>query len=213
LQILFLTTYDFVTEDDITVKKEYFPEINNSEGIAVQIAASGPDTDWANIMEALFVAITNATNYIYITTPYFIPNDEIVTALQVAARSDVKVKLLVPKKSDSWIAEHATKSYLQRLLEADVEVYRYTKGFIHSKTMVVDDIFSSIGTANMDYRSFNINFEVNALVYDKNVASTLKSLFLEDLETSERLKLETWKSRSKSIKTKEAIANLMAPLL
>lgn len=213
LQILFFTTWDFVTEEDIKISQTYFPSIEKCGDVPIQISASGPDTDWSNIMEAIFVAITNATEYIYITTPYFIPNDEIVTALQVAARSNINVKLLIPKKSDSWIAEYATNSYIERLLEANVEVYLYTKGFIHAKTIIIDGTFSSIGTSNMDYRSFDINFEVNALVYSEDIADNLKTLFFDDLETSEKLELTSWKKRGKRKKAIEALANLMAPLL
>jgi cardiolipin synthase len=213
LQILFFTTWDFVTEDAIKVSEVYFPEHIPKVKVPLQIAASGPDTDWSNIMEAIFVAITTAEDYIYITTPYFIPNDEIVTALQLAARSNIKVKLIVPKTSDSWIAQYATNSYIELLLEAGVEVYHYTKGFVHAKTMVVDGVFSTVGTANMDYRSFNINFEVNALIYNKDFANQLIDLFYEDLKDSEKLKFNPWRNRSKRTKIIEAIARLMAPLL
>lgn len=213
LQILFFTSYDFASEEELEISKDYFPEHNCKENVPLQIAASGPDTDWSNIMEAVFVAITNAEEYIYITTPYFIANDEIITALQVASRSNLKVKMIVPKKSDSWIAEYATNSYLESLLEAGVEVYHYTKGFVHAKTMVIDGVFSSIGTANMDYRSFNINFEVNALIYSKGVSNELKDIFLEDIKDCEKLELESWQNRSKRTKIIEALARLLAPLL
>ncbi|WP_411767142.1 cardiolipin synthase [Winogradskyella sp. A3E31] len=213
LQILFFTTWDFVTDHDIKISKAYFPEHKIKEDVPIQIAASGPDTDWSNIMESVFVAITNATDYVYITTPYLIPSDEIITALQVAARSNIDVKIIVPKESDSWIAEYATNSYLGRLLEAGASIYHYKKGFIHAKTMVVDDVFSTIGTANMDYRSFNINFEVNALIYNKETTIALKSLFKTDLEDCEQLTLKSWRNRPKRIKVVEAVARLMAPLL
>ena len=213
LQILFLTTWDFVTKKDIKILEHYFPNVNNKGNVPIQIAASGPDTNWTNIKDALFLAITNATDCIYITTPYFIPDDEIVKALQIAARSNIDVKLLVPKTSDSWISEYATNSFLERLLESGIEVYQYNKGFIHAKTVLVDDSFSSIGTANMDYRSFNINFEVNALVYHKETNKTLKTIFFEDLNDANKLQFEDWKNRSKLTKAAEALANLMAPLL
>lgn len=213
LQILFLTTWDFVNKDELKISKSYFPDHNCTSKIPLQIAASGPDTDWSNIMESIFVAITNAEDHIYITTPYFIPNDEIVTALQVAARCNIEVKLIVPKKSDTWVAEYATNSYIEQLLEAGVEVYRYHKGFIHAKTMVVDGVFGTVGTANMDYRSFNINFEINALVYNKGFCEQLTTLFNEDLKDAEKIDYESWKNRSKKIKTVEAVARLAAPLL
>ncbi|WP_178988928.1 cardiolipin synthase [Winogradskyella schleiferi] len=213
LQILFFTSWDFVSGSELNITKKYFPEHTCKENIPLQIAASGPDTDWSNIMEAIFVAITNADDHVYITTPYFIPNSEIITALQVIARSNKDVKIIVPKKSDSWIAEYATNSYLERLLEAGVEVYHYTKGFIHAKTMVVDGVFSTVGTTNMDYRSFNINFEVNALIYNKEISSQLTDFFNEDLKDCEQLNLESWQNRSKRTKLIEAVARLMAPLL
>ncbi|SDH26796.1 cardiolipin synthase [Winogradskyella thalassocola] len=213
LQILFFTTWDFVSGDELKISKAYFPEHNCKENIPLQIAASGPDTDWSNIMEAIFVAITNADDHVYITTPYFIPNSEIVTALQVLARSNKEVKIIVPKTSDSWIAEYATNSYLEMLLEAGVEVYQYTKGFIHAKTMVVDGVFCTVGTTNMDYRSFNINFEVNALIYNKNISSELTEFFNDDLKHCEKLQLKSWQARSKRTKLIEAVARLMAPIL
>ena len=213
LQILFFTTWDFVSGDELKISKAYFPDHNCKENIPLQIAASGPDTDWSNIMEAIFVAITNAEDHVYITTPYFIPNSEIVTALQVLARSNKEVKIIVPKKSDSWIAEYATNSYLEMLLEAGVEVYRYTKGFIHAKTMVVDGVFCTVGTTNMDYRSFNINFEVNALIYNKKISSELTEFFNDDLKDCEKLELKSWQNRSKRTKLIEAVARLMAPIL
>lgn len=213
LQIHFLTNWEFVSEQEIKVAKSLFPEVECDTNLAVQIAASGPDTDWANIMEAIFTAITTAENYVYITTPYFIPNDQIITALQVAAKSGIDVRLLIPKTSDSSTAKHATNSYLETLLEAEVKIYRYTKGFIHAKTMVVDDVFSSVGTSNMDYRSFNINFEINALIYNETKSKELKSQFLEDIKDSEEITLTQWQNRSGLDKIKESYSRLLAPLL
>lgn len=213
LQILFLTTFDFVSKEELKISEALFPSHNCKKNTPLQIAASGPDTDWSNIMEAIFVAITNAEESIYITTPYFIPNDEIITALQVAARSNLDVKVIIPKKSDSWVAEYATNSYIDQLLEAGVEVYQYTKGFVHAKTMVVDGVFGTVGTANMDYRSFNINFEVNALVYEKSFCEELIKMFNEDLNDSDKIDFENWKKRSKTTQFIEAMARLVAPLL
>lgn len=213
LQFHFLTTWEFVCDKPLDIKKMYFPKVNTDSNVAVQIAASGPDTDWANIMEAILTAINNAEDYIYLTTPYFIPNAQIITALQIASKVGVNVKLLIPKNSDSWVAEHATNSYLETLLEAGIEVYRYNKGFIHAKTMVVDDVFSTIGTCNLDNRSFNINFEINALIYNKTQSEILKSHFLEDIKDSECVDFESWKNRSNYSKLKESFARLWSPLL
>eukprot|EP00161_Ancyromonas_sigmoides_P002011 TRINITY_DN11778_c1_g1_i1.p1 TRINITY_DN11778_c1_g1~~TRINITY_DN11778_c1_g1_i1.p1 ORF type:complete len:486 (+),score=-146.74 TRINITY_DN11778_c1_g1_i1:985-2442(+) len=213
LQVQFLTNWEFVSDEKLEISKKYFPNKPCKNKIAVQIAASGPDTDWANIMEAIFSAISSADDYVYLTTPYFIPNDQVITALQVASRSGIDVRILIPDKSDSVIAKYATNSYLERLFEADIKVYRYTKGFIHAKTMVVDDVFSTIGTSNMDYRSFNINFEINAIIYNKTVSKELKSHFLEDLENAVLMNPKEWLNRSKKEKLKEAYCKLWAPLL
>ncbi|MDG5492126.1 cardiolipin synthase [Psychroserpens sp. SPM9] len=213
LQFHFLTTWDFVTKREIEIKESYFPVTTCEKNVAVQIAASGPDTDWANIMEAILTAINNAESYIYITTPYFIPNDQIITALQIAAKIGVDVRLIIPKTSDSWVAEHATNSYLEPLLEAEVKIYRYSKGFVHAKTMVVDDVFSTIGTCNFDNRSFNINFEINALIYDTEESKLLKSQFLKDIEDSEIIDFTEWNNRPKLDKLKESFTRLWAPLL
>jgi cardiolipin synthase len=213
LQILFFTTWDFVQDEGIKLSASYFPEYRPNNRSGVQIISSGPDTDWPNIMEAIFAAITAARSYVYITTPYFIPNDEILAALQIAARSGVEVKLLIPYTSDSWISGSATNSYLQVMLEAGVEVYRYKRGFIHAKTMVLDDEVCSVGTANMDYRSFEINFEVNAFIYDKEISKQLRMQFLTDLEDAEVLSLDSWEKRPIGRKLIESLSKLLAPLL
>jgi len=213
IQLQFLTNWNFVSEDRISINESYFKACQVEEKLPVQIAASGPDTDWSNIMEAIFFAITTAEEYVYITTPYFIPNDQIITALQVASKSGVDVRLLIPDESDSWTAKYATNSYLQQLFNANIKVYRYTKGFVHAKTMVVDNVFSTVGTSNMDYRSFNINFEINALIYDTKTSETIKSLFLEDLENAVLMDSANWHKRSDFDKLKESYARLWAPLL
>nr|WP_321247372.1 cardiolipin synthase [uncultured Psychroserpens sp.] len=213
LQFHFLTTWDFVTKKSIEVKQSYFPETECEKDVAIQIAASGPDTDWAYIMEAILTAINNAESYIYITTPYFIPNDQLVTALQIASKIGVDVRLIIPKYSDSWVAESATNSFLEPLLKAGIKVYRYSRGFVHAKTMVVDDIFATIGTCNLDNRSFNINFEINALIYDSEESQILKSQFIKDITDCELIDFESWKNRPRIHKLKESYSRLWAPLL
>lgn len=213
LQMHFFMTWDFVTGSNFMVENGHFPKCETKTRTAVQIAASGPDTDWANIMEAIFMAINLAEEYVYITTPYFIPNDEIVTSLIAAAKSGIDVRVIVPYKSDSYVAQYATASYFNHMLEGGVKVFRYKKGFVHAKTMVVDGVFSTVGTSNMDYRSFNINFEVNALVYDRKIAGTLLKHFQEDLLDCEELNKEVWEHRKFTEKLQESCMRLWAPLL
>lgn len=213
LQTHFLLNWNFVSKSEIEIKDQYFPVLNSRGDKAVQIAASGPDSDFPNIMEALFSAINSAEEYIYITTPYFVPNDQILSALKVASRSGVKVKLLVPKENDMFILKFASESYLQDLMESGIEVYRYCKGMIHAKTMIIDDLYSTIGTCNLDYRSFEINFEINAMIYNKKIAKELVEVFHKDIEDCELLDYDRWLTRSWWKKWKESFFRLWAPLL
>lgn len=213
LQLHFMLNWDFVSESDLMIKDEWFPPSETKNETAIQMAVSGPDKDWAHIMEALFVAINSANDYIYLTTPYFIPNDEIIMALMVAARSGVDVKVLIPGHSDSWAAKYASFSYIERMLKAGIEVYLYEKGIIHAKTMVIDGVFSTVGTSNIDYRSFNINFEINAMIYDEKIAAKMVNTFHNDMQESRLLDPEEWYERPLSQKLKESFCRLWAPLL
>jgi len=216
LQEQWLLNWYFVSKDakdTCKVTNELFPEIDEKECTPVQIAASGPDSDWANIMEALFLAINSADEFIRITTPYFIPNEAILTALTSAARSGIKIELMMPKTGDSWAARYASRSYFERLLESGVLVYWYTKGMLHAKTMVVDHMFATIGTSNMDYRSFEINFEINALFYDTDIACALSTHFDNDIKDCIVIDKKRWEQRNKIERFKESFCRLWAPLL
>lgn len=213
LQSHFLLNWNFVSGQEIKIIDPFFPEMENSGEVAVQIAASGPDSSWPHIMEAIFTAINCANKSIHITTPYFIPNDQILTALKTASRRGVDVKLLIPKEGDSWAAKYATNSYILDILESGIEVYHYCKGMIHAKTMVVDEEFSTVGTSNMDYRSFEINFEVNALIYNKEISQQMISTFNKDIEDCEQVDIDTWKERGLVMRLKESFCRLWAPLL
>ena len=215
LQTCFLLNWDFASKGDLEIASEFFPQVNteNNDPVAMQIAASGPDSDWANIMEAVFSAITMAKEYVYISTPYLVPNAPILTALTTAARSGIDVRIIIPWESDSLAAQYASDSYVEQLLQSNVKVYRYTKGFIHAKTFVVDNCVSSIGTANLDYRSFAINFEVNAIIYGKSIATQMHDTFIEDLKDCDIVELERWQNRSLGRKLKESFSRLWAPLL
>lgn len=213
LQTHFLLNWNFVSNNEIEIKDEFFPKLDNKIGKAVQIAASGPDSDYPNILEAIFMAINSAEKYIYIATPYFIPNDLIITSLKTAARSGVEVKLLIPQKSDSKLVKYASDSYIEDLLESDVQVFQYCKGMLHEKTIVIDGMFSMIGTANMDYRSFEINFEIVAMIYSEEVAEEMVNIFNKDIQECVRLHLEEWSKRPAFVKWKESFLRLWAPML
>jgi cardiolipin synthase len=213
LQSHFLLNWNFVSKQEIKIIDPFFPQMDNCGEVAVQIAASGPDSSWPHIMEAIFTAINSAKESIYITTPYFIPNEQILTALKTASRRGVEVKVLVPKEGDSWAAKYATNSYVLDILESGIQVYHYCKGMVHAKTMVVDGEFTTVGTSNMDYRSFEINFEVNALVYNREISQQLIHMFNDDVEHCDKVSLENWKKRDFSEKLKESFCRLWAPLL
>lgn len=212
LQTIFLTDWFFVSKK-IVHDKKYLPEHQVNERCLVQIAASGPDSDWASIMQAYFTAITSARKHVFISTPYFAPNESIMTALKTAALSGTDVRIIMPGKTDSRLQRWSSLSYVEELLEAGVSIFVYEGGFTHSKLLLVDGIFSSVGTANMDIRSFNQNFEVNALIYDLDRTRELENSFLDDLEKSKQIYLEEFRVRTRMNKFRESLARLFSPLL
>lgn len=212
LQQLFLMDWYFVERKMITDSK-YYPLPKTYEPNLVQIAISGPDTQWESIMQGISSAIMSATKYVYIHTPYFIPNDVIENCIHMSAMSGVDVRLMVPSRSDSRLSDACTFSYLGRLLEAGVKVYRYKKGFLHSKAIVIDDFISIVGSANLDERSFNQNFEANAFIYDSKTSAELKRLFERDINNCEILTLDAWTNRKRRQKLKESFARLFSPLM
>jgi len=212
LQLLFLVDWYFV-EQKLIVDSKYFPEPQKFEQNLVQIASSGPDSDWEAIMQGMASAIMSATKYVYIQSPYFMPNDIIDTCIHMAALSGVDVRLMIPTKSDSRFSDASTSSFLGQTMEAGVRVFRYKNGFLHSKAIVIDDFISIVGSCNLDERSFVHNFEANAFIYEPKTAIQLKELFLLDIKNCEELTLETWTNRKRSQKLKESFARLFSPLM
>ncbi len=214
LQYLFITDWNFCCPDSLKISDVYFSTpAPVAQGSFLQIAASGPDSYLPTILYSILQAIYLAKKEILITTPYFIPGDSIIDALCIAAMSGLSVKLLAPGISDSRIVNAASKSYYNKLLEAGVEVYLYQKGFIHAKTMVTDSMLTVVGTANMDYRSFELNFEVNALIYDSVIAEQMRTVFFEDLKDAEQINKEAWLSRPWYQQLPEKVARLFSPVL
>lgn len=148
-----------------------------------------------------------------ITSPYFIPGETILDAINMATLSGVKVKLLVPEISDSFIVNAAARSYYGSILDCGAEIYLYKKGFIHAKTMVADSRLAIIGTANMDHRSFELNFEVNCMIYDESIATQLKDTFLNDLKDARQINPKVWKRRTLFKQLPEKLCRLFSPLL
>lgn len=214
LQYLFLADWKFCSGKDIMLDELQFPSVPaNQNDCFLQVAASGPDSKQPSVLFSLLQAIYLAKKEILITTPYFIPGDSILEALRIAALSGLSVKLLVPGKCDSKLVNAASKSYYEDLLCAGVEIYMYQKGFVHAKTLVADGNLSVIGTANMDYRSFELNFEVNVLLYDREIAEELRSVFFKDLEEAKRIDRDEWCKRPAHIQLPERIARLFSHVL
>jgi len=216
LQYLFLCDWNFCAKDTLHPNDSFFPPPAVAPGHGnkvVQIAASGPDSDLPTILFSLLQAINLATKEILITTPYFIPGESLVDALTVSALGGVSVKLLVPGISDSKLVNFAARSYYNDLLKAGVEIYLYNKGFVHAKTMVTDRKIAIVGTANMDYRSFDLNFEVNAIVYDKDFANELADIFYKDIQNAEKIDAAAWDGRPAYKQLLEKTARLISPLL
>ena len=193
---------------------KYFPKKDYGDGhTPLQIVASSPAEDWHQIEFGYTKMIMSAKKSIYLQTPYFIPDNAYINALKMAASTGVEVHLMIPCKPDHPFVYWATFSNAAALLDSGVHIHTYQNGFIHSKLCMIDDEVVSVGTANMDYRSFELNFEVNAFVYDKTIAQQLKKAYQEDIKKSKLLTKEKYNQRSLKIKIKEDIAKLVSPIV
>lgn len=225
LQACFLMDRHFIKnrriKRRIRFKKKYYPplDLKGSEArikgkhLYSQIISSGPDSFWSGIMQCYFSAITAAKKHIYIVTPYFTPCETILNALKIAALGEVDVRIMLPEKSDTKIAHWSTMSYISELLEAGIKIYLFKKGFNHSKVISIDRQMSIVGSANMDMRSFEHNFEVMAAIYNSECAGTIEERFIEDLSQCRQITQSSWAKRGVSDKIKESFARLWSPLL
>jgi cardiolipin synthase len=193
---------------------KYFPETQKSNGIVMQLLTSGPDSEFPSIMHGFIKMISSAKKYIYIATPYFIPTESLMENLKIAAMSNVDVKILFPGKYDHFVVYNASKSYLAELIKYGVEVYFYRKdAFLHSKLMTVDGNISTVGTANMDIRSFELNYEVNAVIYNNETTKEFEKIFEEDLKDSRLISKEELEMTPKRERFIEGIARLFSWIL
>lgn len=216
LQYLFLCDWNFCSERKLEYSSTYFPD-NFQEQVfendIVQIVSSGPDSTQPVIFYSLLEAITSAQKSIYLTTPYFIPGESLMDALIIAIQSGLDVKILIPGISDSKMVNAAASAYYTELLLCGAKIYKYNKGFVHAKTMVIDDNLAIVGSANMDYRSFDLNFEVNAMIYSETIAKQLTVAFCNDLEHSELIDATVWLNRPKYVLLWEKLVRLLSPFL
>lgn len=212
LQLQFLADWYFV-EKKLIKNPKYYPPAESFERNLVQVVSSGPDNDWEAIMQGISYAIATSSKYVYIHTPYFVPNEVIMNNLQTAALSGIDIRLMIPEKSDSRLSDACTFSYLGDALEAGIKVFIYKQGFLHSKAIVIDDFISIVGSANLDERSFNLNFETNAFIFERKTALHLKELFINDIQNSLELRLSDWQNRKRRQKLKESFARLFSPII
>ena len=213
LQWRFHLDWRFATKQKLDICQSFLIDAESSSNVGMQIVTSGPDSRWPNIKDGYLKMITNARDKVYIMTPYFIPDDSILEALRVAGLSGVDVRVMIPNKPDHIFVYWASLSYIGELLPAGVKFYTYEKGFLHSKVIVSDDFISSVGTANLDIRSFQLNFEVNAFMYDESINLKLTERFINDLSDCKEITEEIYYNRLKFVKLKESISRLLSPIL
>jgi cardiolipin synthase len=213
LQQVFFQDWAFATGDPIE-PEAYFPhEVRGCGDATVAVVPSGPDTRTEAIHHLFFGAIVAAQHEVLVTTPYFVPTESLMVAMEVAAMRGVRVRLLLPARSNHRVTFHAGRSFYAQLLEAGVEILEYEPGIVHAKTLVVDGRVALVGSANMDLRSFRLNFEVHALVHDATTAAKLVEMFEGYAAKSRRVELDAWRARPWPLRVKEGAARLVSPLL
>ena len=214
LQMIFMTDW-YNSGGKLGPEGRSFPEYkpNFSGPVKMQIAASGPDSRWHSIKQLIFTMITNANSEVLIQSPYFVPDETIVASMETAALSGIRVKLIMTGIPDKRIPLWVARTYFETLLDAGVEVYMYRKGFYHPKAVIVDRRFATLGTCNMDVRSFHLDYEVNISLYDENAAMELAAEFERDLLHCRRIERHDIDSYPRIFKLRNSIFRILAPLL
>ena len=213
LNAIFLKDWEICAGEKLSPDSDEFANLPQTEEepmpfLPIQIVESGSDSPWHSIQQMYFSMIVEARERIWITTPYLVPDDAIFYALQTAALSGVDVRILIPAKRDHFLVHWAGRSNIEELLRAGVRVWRYSKGFVHAKTMVMDSSIASVGTANLDNRSLEINFEVQAFIYSEQTSNQLAREFLNDIEDADECLLHTWEKRSIWVRIPESLGRL-----
>lgn len=213
LQVSFAIDWNFMKRELLEEKIETLPPSSFKNPVAMQLVTSGPTSQWVNMAFVFQKAIDSARKCIYIQTPYFLPSDSLLKALQVAALSKVDVRLMIPRKPDSILLRYASYSYVKQCLDAGIKIYFYEPGMLHSKVVVVDDDFVTAGSTNFDFRSFEHNFESNVLLYSEEFNQRMKDVMLADMQQCTRISLRYWRKRPVWQKALESIVRLFGPLL
>ncbi|WP_284041402.1 cardiolipin synthase [Polaribacter sp. Z014] len=213
LQSVFAMDWSFASNSDNLLNTQYFLKHSTSGKTVAQVVAGGPDSEFSAIQQLYFSIINSAKKYVYITNPYIIPGEALKEAMQVAALSGIDIRLLLSTKSDSFLVKWTVRSIFEDLLESGVKIFLFPDGFLHSKVIISDDELTTIGTANLDIRSFEQNYEVNVLMYDKEITTKLKLDFIIDCKKSNQLNYNQFLKRPKIERLKEGLAKVFSPVL
>lgn len=213
LQYSFAVDWRFMGRELIEEEVNPVAESPATADASMHMLTCGPTSEWSNIAYLLLKTIGNAKKRVFIQTPYFLPTESLLKAIQVAALSRVDVRVMIPRKSDSHILTYASRSYIQECLRAGVKIYLYERGMLHSKTVIVDDDFCTVGSANIDFRSFEHNFEANMFIYSQKLNAELRKRFTDDQKHSSRVKPAEWRDRPMLHKAFESILRLLSPVL
>lgn len=208
----FSMDWNFLRPDD-EVQIPVLSEYEKAGNIPMQLVTSGPTDRWNNVVLCFQNAIASAKKRVYIQTPYFLPTDALLKALQGAALSGVDVRIMIPEQTDSKMLGYGSRSYIDDCLKAGIKIYLYLPGMLHAKTMIVDDDFVSTGSVNFDFRSFENNFEANLMIYSEEFNRRMRDIFFCDLEFCNKITKSDWKRRPKFNKVIEALVRLFAPIL
>jgi cardiolipin synthase len=213
LQHQFSLDWNFAVGEALFSNEKYFPEKKAGGSSPIQIVSSGPDSEEQEIKSMFLKMIYGAEKNISIQSPYFIPDQSVLEALKNAARSGIDVKIMIPDRGDHAFVYGANNSFIGHMLESGARCYRYKEGFLHSKTISIDGRILSIGTTNMDVRSFKLNFEINAFIYDKEVTKQHDKIFEQDLEHAQEITMDDYENRGWTMKVRESISRLLSPIL
>lgn len=209
----FILDWRFASKENLDFSSIFLEEPVNAGNTGIQIVTSGPDNERQEVKRAYMKMIVSAEKNIYLQTPYFVPDASIIESLKVAALSGIDVRVMIPCMPDHIFVYWATYSYVGELIRSGVKVYIYDNGFLHAKTLVVDGKVASVGSANFDKRSFSLNFESNAIIYDRGIACKMESAFENDITLCHQLTQELYDQRSLLIRFKESIARLLTNIL
>ncbi|WP_373231245.1 cardiolipin synthase [Cohnella sp.] len=212
LQEVFLKDWEMATREKLD-HPSFMPPHQCEFTEPLQIVPAGPNRRGDTFHDSVYAMVTSARKRVWITTPYFIPSASIGMALHDAALSGLDVRILIPHEPDTWLVHYATLSYVEEMMKSGVRVWQYRKGFIHAKTLIVDNLVGVVGSANMDLRSFFSNFEINAHLFDPKAVARLEADFLQDIKDSTEIDLKKFHRRSKKQKVKEALSRILSPLL